>query len=144
VIPVEETELDSLGILGENGEFVSVAVPRRAERERLTGPTSMVSRTSTRFARKSATKLGIPSPEVQPFAASSASTISNSRGNVRRSASSSDTTDRARRLELRRRNVSTACGSGTSRLNEANVSNSCLRPRQRRFGDARIDVIREN
>ena len=60
VLRVEETELDALGVLGEEREVRTVSVPRRAERERLAGPDLHRQRTSTRFARKSATRCASP------------------------------------------------------------------------------------
>ena len=85
VVGVEETELDSLGMLGEEREVRPVPIPGRAERKRLSGPGAH-RRSSTVFASRSTTSVAGPRRSVsrRPSAVTSSS-----RGSRRRSSSSS-------------------------------------------------------
>ncbi len=86
VVAVEQAELDALGVLGEEREVRPVAVPRGAERERLSRPDRGAHlRSSAVLAAKSATSVTSPRRTVSVRLAAS-QLASASRGRSRRSA----------------------------------------------------------
>ncbi len=82
---VEETELDALRVLGEEGEVRPVSVPLRAERERLPGPdtTSHVPSSTVRASKSAVSVVGPRrSVRTRPSTASSSSRGSSCRSRI--------------------------------------------------------------